>query len=269
MSLPPAFRYPGSKLRLAGWIQSFVPAHASKIVPYAGSLGWFLNSPRSRMESVNDLDDDVVNFFRVLRERRDELVYQIRLTPYSLREFELSQETAVSELERARRFYARSFMAFKPYDNWRLSFRRQYVINGGAKTAAAMFSRVDHLMLIAERLSGVCIDCMDALDYIERYDNDGAFFYVDPPYLSQVRAGGRLYRHDEMDDDAHTALFERLSALRGSAIVSGYASDLYARLYEAGGWQRYDRDARTSGKSAVESIWVHPRIQDERMMRLL
>lgn len=126
-TLPPFFRYPGSKSTQSPQIEAHIPPHDSKCVPFVGSGGWFLNSSRSKMESVNDLNGDITNLLIAMRDRRDELIEKIEATYYSPRELYIAQQPSGDSLERARRFYTRCWLSFKPYENGRqLTFRRQY-----------------------------------------------------------------------------------------------------------------------------------------------
>ena len=268
MPLPPFVRYPGSKTTQSPQIEAHVPPHNSKCIPFLGSGGYFLNSSRSKMESVNDLNGDLINLFIVMRDRRDELIEKIEATYYNARELYIAQQPTDDDLERARRFYTRCWLSFKPYENGRpLTFRRQYNPSGGMTVAAVAFSRIDHLRLISARLDGVVMEQLDALDYIQRYDHAGAFFYADPPYPFDARVGKNpIYLYDNMDEQAHTKLAAVLNQIKGTAIVSGYACPLYEELYERVGWQRIDTSSRVNGsRVATESLWLHPRAQVRRL----
>ena len=105
----PPIRYHGGKFRIASWVISHFPAHECYVEPFGGGAGVLLQKTPAPFEVLNDLDGEVVNFFRVLRERPGELVRVIQLTPWSREEQRLSFEPASDPLERARRFYVRSW----------------------------------------------------------------------------------------------------------------------------------------------------------------
>lgn len=265
----PALRYHGSKWLLAPWVLSFVPkSHELYAIPYGGGAGTLLRKERSYLEMYNDLDGDVVNYFRVLRDDPDRLIRMIELTPYSYAEWQKSFEPDPDPMEAARRFYIRSYMSIAgPTAQWNTGWRRQKVLSRGANgdkkmtPAPISFMRTDHLYDIANRLRGVQIECAGALSVIERYDTPQTFFYLDPPYVMETRGRWRekAYRH-EMSDGDHEALAGVLIRINGMAVISGYACKLYKRLYERRGWRRVDRKSRVNGPGhAIESLWLSPR----------
>jgi DNA adenine methylase len=252
---------------MAPWIIGFLPDHDSYIEPYGGSAAVLLRKPRSPIEVYNDLDGDVVTFFRILRQQPEELIRAIYWTPYAYGEQQLSLEPTDDELEQARRIYIRSHLTISgPTAQWNSGWRRQKVYSRGRagnsrmKTAAMSFMEVEHLYQIAERLRGVTIESMDALALIAKYDNPRAAFYVDPPYVasSRTRWNASAYQH-EMTDDQHRELAAVLHACAGAVLLSGYDCELYQELYI--GWPRHTRDVRTNGNTdrmATETLWLNP-----------
>lgn len=256
----PALRYFGGKWRLAPWIIRHLPPHFAYVEPFGGGMSVLLRKSRSRAEVVNDLSGDVVNFFRVLRDRPEEIVRAIHLTPYARAERELAFETTDDPLEAARRFYARCWLSRG--DDQTSSFRVALNREGRNTTPMQDFMRTDHLVAIAERLRGVAIEHRPALALIDALDHPETLFYCDPPYLHAVRAdaGRTIPRHGyehEMSEEEHVALAGRLQEIRGMALVSGYPSALYDRLYA--GWRRVEHD--TAGECGVrrrECLWLSP-----------
>jgi len=268
----PALRYHGSKWLLAPWIVSHFPPHECYVEPFGGGAGVLLRKSRSWLEVYNDLDNQVVNYFRVLRERPDDLVRAISLTPYSLTEWELAQDDDPDPVESARRLYIKSFQGIAgPTAQWRTGWRRQKVVtmsNGQKKMtpAARSFMQTDHLMVIAERLRGVEIDCEPALKVIERYDSPQTLFYLDPPYVSSTRNRWKkhAYKH-EMTDKQHRQLARAVHDLQGMVLISGYRCDLYDELYAD--WTRVEREARTNSQygTATESLWISPAVRERQL----
>ena len=261
----PALRYHGSKWLLAQWISSHFPPHECYVECYGGGAGTLLQKARSWLEVYNDLDHQVVNYFRVLRERPEELVRLIRLTPYSLIEWELAQDADSDPLEAARRLYIRSFQGIAgPTAQWRTGWRRQKLItksNGQEKMtpAACSFMGTEHLFEIAERLRGVEIDCKPALEIIERYDSSQTLFYLDPPYPSSTRSRGKKQAYAyEMTDEQHQELARAVHKVHGMVLISGYQCEMYDELYH--GWPRVEKEARTNSQynTAMESLWISP-----------
>lgn len=264
----PALRYHGAKWRLAPWIASFIAEeHDLYNEPCGGSGAVLLRKPRSKLEVFNDLDGDVVNFFRMLRERPDELIRSIYWTPFAHAEQKLSYEPTDDLLERARRFYVRSYLTISgPTAQWNSGWRRQKKFSRGRngkgqmKPAATSFMEVEHLYQVAERLRGVIIEQADALEVIRRYDAPRTVFYVDPPYVAATRKRwkAQAYQH-EMTDEQHRELAAGLHDCRGMVLLSGYDGELYQELF--GDWTRLERQVRTNGNSeimATESLWLNP-----------
>lgn len=262
----PLLKYPGHKHTLARQIAAFIPGHDCYTEPYCGGAAVLFAKPRSRMETINDLSGEVYNFLTVLRCQRDELIEAIKWTPWAAAEHVLCLQPTGDPLERARRFYFRCWASIRPFDN-NPSFRRQYVIsrgrdgNSGAMTAAAaQFTRIEHLHWYAERLRGVVIENLPALEFIERYDNPAAVCYFDPPYLDEVRGNTAIYDEEMPGEAEHRELADTLHQLQGMALISGYACPLYTELYEDRGWRRVEFSARIDGGgSAVECLWLSPR----------
>lgn len=268
----PALRYRGSKWLLAKWIISYFPRHECYVEPFGGAAAVLLRKPRSWLEIYNDKDGQVVNYFRVLREKTDDLVRAIELTPFAKAEWELSFVEDPDPLEAARRFYVRSYMSIAgPVAQWSSGWRRQKVVskdNNNKKKmtpAPISFMRTDHLYAIANRLRGVQIEHDDASAVIERYDSPETLFYLDPPYPSSVR--GRWKKHaytHEMTDKDHVTLAATLHAIEGMAIISGYQCNLYDDLYAD--WSRAEKRARLDGPGhAIESLWLSPSVESQRL----
>ncbi len=273
-----AFRYTGGKWILAPSIIRHFPAHLVYIEPFGGSGSVLLRKSRSEAEIYNDLDGDVVNFFIILRERENELIRALTLTPFAESEHRLAREPADDPLERARRFYIRAQMGIAgPTAKWKSGFRRQKRVRykgRKAKPAARSFSEIEHLHAVAGRFRGVTIESMPTLKLMQLYDSDQALFYLDPPYVSETRGrwASASYRH-EMSDEDHIEFLAAVRDLRGHVVISGYRHPIYDE--GLADWQRVDREARVNGAgSAVESLWLAPHtweaLQDERggQMRL-
>lgn len=255
----PALRYYGGKWRLAPWIISHFPEHKNYVEPCGGAASVLLQKPRSPLETYNDLDDNVVNFFRVLRDRPEELIRKIRLTPWARAEFELCEVPVNDEIELAHRFWVRSVMTISGMGNgsgWRCLRSQEKGLN---ETSSWFYVSLEHLNDTASRLRGVQIDCVPYQDFVRKYDNASALIYFDPPYILDTRTNKNEYAFEWTDTD-HTEAADLLRQAQGYVIISGYACPLYTDLYEAHGWQRVDKEAQTnSGGKRVETLWLSPR----------
>jgi len=255
----PALRYYGGKWKLAPWIISHFPKHLNYVEPCGGAASVLLQKPRSPLETYNDLDGNVVNFFRVLRDQPDELIRRIRLTPWARREFEQCKRMQGDDLERARSFFAVSRMGLNGSTrmeskqlNWRSCVDSHSPIGHNMRD-------VNFLYAIAERFSLVQIECLPFMEIVPRYDFTGALFYFDPPYPHDTRNDTQIYTH-EWADANHIEAAALLRQCAGYVVVSGYTCPLYTDLYEAHGWHRVDKEAQTnSGGKRIESLWLSPR----------
>lgn len=274
MSAPvtrPALRYHGGKFRLAPWVMGFFPEHQCYVEPFGGAAGVLLQKPRSYAEVYNDLDGDVVNFFRVLQDPalRGQLIERVLLTPYARSEFDKAWKPARGQVERARRLAIRAQMGFgsagatKGSTGFRVDTKRAY------GTAQALWAQYpENIAQVGARLAGVLIENRTALEVMRQHDAPSTLHFVDPPYVMATRdpraSSGRstYYRH-EMTDTAHLELLEAVRGLAGMVVLSGYASELYAGQLD--GWEEHCTESRISaGRGTTlrtESLWLNPACQ--------
>lgn len=259
----PALRYYGGKWNLAPWIISHFPPHKNYVEPCGGAASVLLQKPRSPLETYNDLDGNVVNFFRVLRDRPDELIRKIRLTPWARQEFETARAADPDPLETARRFFVSAWMSIScmPHDQttgWRTSTFWGQCYNLPAHNYFDLVES-NHLFQLSQRFYGVQIEQRPFEYIVIRYDSDETLTYFDPPYIFSERASGNVYAF-EWTDIHHIEAASLLRDCVGYVVVSGYACPLYTELYEVHGWHRFDKEAQTnSGGKRIESLWLSPR----------
>ena len=264
----PALRYHGGKFRMAPWITGFFPDHLCYVEPFGGAASVLLKKPRAFAEVYNDLDGDIVNFFRVLRD--PELVQQLItacvLTPYARDEFVQAYEHSDDPVERARRMAIRASMGFgsagatRGGTGFRIDTRRKY---GTAQFVWTNYP--DHLATIGKRFAGVLIENRPAVSVIQQHDGEDTLIYVDPPYVLSTRdprasyPNSGYYRH-EMNDDAHRELLDTLLSAKGMVSISGYDNPLYAEALST--WERHQTKSRISaGRGttlAIETLWINP-----------
>ena len=256
------FRYPGSKWGIAKWIIDHFPENYEKMVylePFAGSGAVFFNKHPSAVETINDLDSDIVNLFYVLRNHPAELKEALSLTPYSREEYDRSFELADEPVEKARRYMVKTTQAIGAKLNTKCGWRnhKQMKIGGTACKWAGITETID---AAATRLRGsttnlVQIEHMDALRLIARYNTPEALIYLDPPYVRSSRKSGALYRH-EMNDEQQVQLLKLITCSKAKIIISGYRSALYDSYLC--NWQTDSiLSQTTSTKMAEEMIWMN------------
>lgn len=271
MSAPnrPALRYHGGKWKLAPWIISFFPGHRQYVEPYGGTASVLLRKPRAHGEVYNDLDQDVVNVFRVLRDPATarELRRRLELTPFSRVEFKAAYDAGVDNVDRAFKMIVRSFMGFGSASMTRThvtGFRKNANRNG--TTPAQDWMRWPaEIPAFVERLQGVVIENKAATEVMVDHDLPDTLHFVDPPYVHATRSSiaGRK-RHGvkhayrcEMSDEDHAEMAACLNNLRGMVIISGYPSSLYdSELFP--GWERFERRVMADGaRPRTEVIWLN------------
>lgn len=257
--MKPPTPYFGGKGTLAPWIVSLLPEHGHYVEPYCGSLAVLLAKPPSRMETVNDLDHALMVFWRVLRERPDDLARVCALTPHSRAEFEAAyEETGCDDLELARRIWVR--LTQSRSGTLRRSGWRHYVAPGQCISMPDYLDGYrDRLAPVAERLMKVSLESRPALEVIASYGSrPDVLLYVDPPYVGSTRGWGNNYRVEMKTEAEHRELAAALWDCSAAVVLSGYPSPLYDELYE--GWHREQLGASTgNGRSGeqdrVEVLW--------------
>lgn len=263
----PLVRYHGGKWRLAPWIISNLPTHRVYVEPFGGGASVLLRKPRAYGEIYNDLDGEIVNLFRVARDRGDELIRLLRLTPFARAEFELSYRRPRSRIERARRTLVRSFQGFgSAAVCGEVSGFRANSNRSGTTPAHDWRNYPDALERIIDRLQGVVIEQRDAVEVMRAHDAEDALHYLDPPYVHATRSEKRRntvtrkeYKH-EMADADHIELARVLRTLRGAVVLSGYPCDLYRELYRD--WVRVAHVSHADGARArVECLWFNDAAQ--------
>jgi DNA adenine methylase len=252
----PALRWHGGKWILAPWIISHLPKHRCYVEPFGGAASVLLRKPRSYAEVYNDLDDEVVNLFQVLRSTdAPRLIDLLRLTPFARSEFAESYEAAECPVERARRLVIRSFMGFGSNGHARKTGFRSNSNRSGTTPAHDWINYPDALAGIVERLQGVVIERRDATEVMRTHDAPETVHFVDPPYLPETRDKGRDYQH-EMTVADHEALLSALLGMKGAVLVSGYPSALYDNALAS--WRRIERPSLADGaRTRTEVLWIN------------
>ncbi|NLE96050.1 MAG: DNA adenine methylase, partial [Dehalococcoidia bacterium] len=219
----------------------------------------------SPVETYNDLDCEVTNFFRVLRDHRQRLVELIGLTPFSREEFALSCEIDpdADPIERARRFYVRARQVRTGLAQSATLGRWANCKNTSRAGMAGVVSRwlggVEALPAIAERLLRVQIENRPAMDVIKLYDSPETLFYCDPPYVHSTRGDANAYAC-EMSDDDHCELAELLNAVDGAVAVSNYDCALMDELYPPGQWRKHfgpSKSCHSTKGLRQEVLWTN------------
>lgn len=274
----PVVRWHGGKWILAPWIISHFPDHRIYVEPYGGGGSVLLRKHRSYAEVYNDLDDDVVQLFRVLRSTSESkaLVRAIKLTPFSRIEFNEAYQPHENPIERARRTIIRSMMGFssdvvgktisasrgfRPGTGFRANSNRS------GTTPARDFANYPNILeQVIERLRGVVVEHRDALECMAQHDSPETLFYADPPYPHSVRSKQRGSYNHEMTEQDHERLLDFLKGIKGYVVLSGYQHPLYDSL----GWNCVKKKAFADGAlERTECLWLNPKTAATRQGLLL
>lgn len=239
-----------------------MPPHQTYVEPFGGGAGLLLRKPRAQLEVYNDLDGDVVTFFRVLRDPQQcaQLTDRLALTPFARAEFDLAYETATDPVERAARVAVRSWMGYgsagaaKSTTGFRMSHKDVH-----------LWSRLpDTIAQAGQRFEGVLIENRPAIEVMLQHDGPETLHYVDPPYVFATRDRAsktvhRYYRH-ELSDWEHELLCVALKNLSGMVMLSGYDSNLYRDHLPD--WRHLTHDTSGGGNRGSvprrESLWLNP-----------
>ena len=258
------FGWYGGKFSHLKWLLPLLPKAHHYCEPFAGSAAVLLNREPSPVETYNDIDGEVANFFRVLRDQKERLVEAIGLTPFSREEFYLAVSCdpgKLTSLERARRFFVRARQVrtglAQTASLGRWANCKQTSRAGMSGVVSRWLGSIKDLPFIAERLLRVQIENRPALEVIDLYDDERSLFYCDPPYPHRTRGDTKAYRY-EMTDGEHRELAKRLTRITGKAAVSGYRCDLMDSLYSD--WRRVDaptKNCHSVKKPRTEALWMN------------
>jgi DNA adenine methylase len=260
-----AFGWYGGKFSHLDWLLPLLPECLHYCEPFAGSAAVLMNRTPSDVETYNDIDGEVVNFFRVLRKHKEELIEQIALTPFSREEFALACELDpdLTDIERARRFYVRARQVRTGLAQTASIGRWANCKNTSRAGMSGVVSRwlggVEQLDFIAERFLRVQIENRPANDIVKLYDSKETFFYCDPPYIHETRGDSKAYGF-EMDNQMHVELAEVLNSAVGMIALSNYDCELMNKLYSSKKWKKIyspEKTIHSTKDKRQEVLWVN------------
>ena len=270
-----AFGWYGGKFSHLDWLLPFLPECNHYCEPFAGSGAVLLNKEPSPVETYNDLDGEVVNFFRVLREQKERLIEAISLTPFSREEFALACyiNPEMSDFERARLFFVRARQVRTGLAQKATLGRWANCKNTSRSGMSGVVSRwlggIENLEFIAERLIRVQIENRPALEVIDIYDSEETLFYCDPPYIHETRGDSNAYSF-EMNNEQHIELAKKLNSIAGMVAISNYDCDLMNDLYPSEKWFKHlspEKTIHSTKDKRQEVLWLNYDINDIRLQK--
>ena len=257
----PPITYFGSKAEMATWICSYFPSHKTYVEPFGGSASVLLAKKPSSVEVYNDINDELVNLFEVLRDKASykKLVEILKATPFSRREFVNAKKITDDPIESARRFMIRQRQSHSGRgENWSYSVADSVI--GMSSAVRRWLAGIERLPEIHKRMMRVQIESLDWREILKKYDADKTLFYLDPPYIMETRVNGG-YKH-ELDDFDHEDLVKLLIDVKGMVILSGYKHPIYEPLIEQAGWKAVERSVIAKSSSnrteRTEVLWISP-----------
>lgn len=252
-------KYPGAKWRMAEWIVSLMPPHKSYLEPFFGSGAVFFTKPPSRIETINDMDGEIVNLFRVVRDMPEALERAVALTPYSREEYERAWEQhkggdVTDPVEKARLTLVRYWQAVGSRQIYRAGWRRDVAGREAAYTMRNWVQLPVQIIAAMERLREAQIEQFDAVELIRRFASKDVLIYADPPYVLTARSQKQY--NVEMDDTQQVELLKALLNHPGPVILSGYESELYNDALQE--WTKlYHKNTAENGFARTEVLWLN------------
>lgn len=260
-------KYPGAKWLLAPWIIEHFPKHSRYIEPYFGSGAVFFQKPLVKHQIINDMDEQVVNLFTVMRDHGEQLAELIEMTPWSRQEYYESYELTGKPLEDARRFLVRCWQAHGVKTSDKTGWMN-IGPQGNGSTSSRWYVLPDRIRDTTNRLRGdkkheVEIEHTPALELIKKYkDVPDCLIFCDPPYVTSTRSK-QIYKH-EMNDQDHIELLDALDLHAGPVVLSGYTHPLYDdRLAH---WQRVTvSSVAEKGQTRTEVLWLNAKAKRQQL----
>lgn len=248
MKLTRPFQWRGGKALIAKELLPHFAKADHYVEPFFGGGGMYFAIPDNiyKVKTVNDINKNIVTFFKVLRTRTEELIRVCEYTPYSRDELESCIPDSEDELEQARRVWVRGRQGWlgeaKSRGDWGTT--RRVAFDTAGKTEA----KLQALREYAGRLRHTSIDNMDAFELIEQVASPTTFLYMDPPYICDTE----MYENGFTEAD-HRRLAEvnKKAIEAGASIaISGYPSPIYDELYKD--WNRLEFQTHSTSRKKRE-----------------
>jgi DNA adenine methylase len=266
----PPFGYYGAKQRISSKIIRSLPPHNAWVEVFCGSAALTLAKKPSPIEVINDLNGEIVNLFKQLRENSDALRKAVALTPYARAEFLEARDLRQIEnpLERARVFLVKAMMAVNGTvgaHRCGFSYSQSYTRDGKEARVSRWYNLPEKLKVVTERLRHVRVENRDAREIVEMFsDRPATLAYLDPPYFAER---GHRYAIETGDESFHKELLDLCCRARCMILISGYDNSLYHDvLTPKRGWERSTietttRDTRGKDYKRTEVLWKNALFQ--------
>ena len=260
------FSYFGAKLRLAKTIISKLPPHTAWVEVFCGSAAITCAKEPAPIDVINDLDGEVVNVFKQLRDNPKQLLDLITLTPYSREEWNKAKTPLKddSDVERARKFLISAMMSVNGTlgrTTGGFSFSNSYSRDGSDARVCRWNKMIPRLEKVIQRLKSVRIDNKDAIDIVSDFsDRPNSLLYLDPPYLMER---SQKYVVDQLEEKFHVDLLAACNNSLAMILISSYDNPLYDKMLSPNnGWVKTTiitstRGTRGGDKERQEVLWAN------------
>jgi DNA adenine methylase len=245
--------YYGGKQMMSKKLLTYIPSHKIYCEPFFGGGALFFAKPKSEVEVINDINGEVINFYKVVKTKFPELEQEIKVTLHSRELFKKAKiiyenPDLFTDVKRAWAFWT---MANQSYSS---SLESWGYANDNGKEKTLSNKRDAFTLAYASRLELTQIESNDALRIIDRCDTSDAFFYLDPPYCNSHQ--GHYKGYSDLD---FNMLLERLSRIKGKFLLSSYPSASLDQYITKFGWntERFHKPVgvtKNTSKSKTEVL---------------
>ena len=256
------FKWVGGKSRLRKFIIPMIPPHTCYVEPFAGAAWVLFGKPRSDVEVLNDIDQELTTFFHVVKEKPEELIVSFEWELASRAEFDrlaaLDPRT-LSDVQRAHRFYYLIMAGWggeARYPRFQTSIRDG---GHGNRLIGALKTLRKRLLPIHERLRTVLIENLDWRDCVKRYDSPTTVMYLDPPYLGN----GVNYKFNMRGERDHRSIAEQLGQTKGLWILSSYDTPDIRELFDGYGITPIQSSSGMKTSEAEQRVGRHRTMNQE------
>lgn len=245
--------YYGGKQQMLRHILPLIPNHNLYCEPFCGGAAVFWSKAPSRVEVINDTNEELINFYRVLQTRFHELHAKVKTTLHSRKQhkqaWEIYQHPA--DQDEVLRAWAILVLTTQGFGS-QIGSSWGYDRKKGSVAIKVMNKKRQFTDALRERIERTQIDCQDGLKVIKAFDTTESFFYVDPPYPGTNCAHYKGYTFNDLED-----LLKTLATLKGKFLLSNYPQELITRYSKENRWhQRQFKLPISVSKKAVKPMKI-------------
>jgi DNA adenine methylase len=250
-------KYYGGKHYIAKYLLEIIPKHNLYIEPFFGGGNMFFSKPPSKMEIINDLSDNIFSLYKVIADENKykQLQHRLELTPYHAKfrdDYKQKLNEKLTIEDRAFYYLYVNRTSFNGVGGFSCT---KLVRNNMIRSVSDYLSLIPHLEEIHNRLRNAVVENKDALELIQKYDDNDVFFYLDPPYIQSTRRSNQKYMI-EMSDEDHERMINLILKSKAKIMLSGYDNEIYNNLVE-NGWNRLELESPNSCSDATEYVWIN------------